>query len=147
MNDDRLYWRSWGTVDAYWEANNDLARVTRELNLYEQEWPIGTFQDQLSSDNFVSDDDGRRGVVVGPVVSSGCIISGSIARGSPLFNNLRPDSFSTIEESVLLLDMEVHCIVKLGRCIVDERCVLPEGFSANLDAPRDGTRFHCGGDH
>jgi glucose-1-phosphate adenylyltransferase len=147
MNDDRPYWRDLGTVDAYWKPNDDLARVTPELNLHEQDWPIGTSQDQLSSANFVFDDDGRRGVVVDSVVSSGCTVNGSIVGGSLLFNNVRRDSFSTIEKSVFLPDVDVHRHAKLRRCIVDERCVLPEGFSANLDAPRDGTRFHCGGDH
>jgi glucose-1-phosphate adenylyltransferase len=142
MNDDRPYWRDVGTVDAYWEANIDLARVTPELNLYEQDWPIWTFQDQLPPAKFVFDDDGRRGMAVDSLVSSGCIISGSIVRGSLLFNNVRLDSFSSIEESVLLPDVEVHRHVKLRRCIVDERCVLPEGFSAGFDAARDSRRFH-----
>jgi glucose-1-phosphate adenylyltransferase len=147
MNDDRPYWRDLGTVDAYWEANNDLARVTLELNLYEQDWPIRTFQDHLSSANFVFDDDGRRGVVVDSVVSSGCTVNGSIVGGSLLFNNVRRDSFSTIEKSVFLPDVDVHRHAKLRRCIVDKRCVLPEGVSAEFDAPRDGTRFQCRGDH
>ena len=142
MNDDRPYWRDVGTVDAYWEANIDLGRVTPELNLYEQDWPIWTFQEQLPPAKFVFDDDGRRGMAVDSLVSSGCIISGSIVRGSLLFSNVRLHSFSSIEESVLLPDVEVHRHVKLRRCIVDECCVLPEGFSAGFDAPRDRTRFH-----
>ena len=77
MNDNRAYWRDVGTVDAYWEANIDLIHVTPELNLYDQDWPIWTYQEQLPPAKFVFDDDGRRGTAVDSLVSGGCIISGS----------------------------------------------------------------------
>jgi glucose-1-phosphate adenylyltransferase len=142
MNDDRPYWRDVGTVDAYWEANVDLVHVTPELNLYEQNWPIWTFQEQLPPAKFVFDDEGRRGMAVDSLVSGGCIISGSSVKGSLVFSNVRLHSFSTIEDSVILPDVVVNRHVKLRRCVVDKRCVLPEGFSAGFDARQDGKRFH-----
>jgi glucose-1-phosphate adenylyltransferase len=142
MNDERPYWRDVGTVDAYWEANVDLVHVTPELNLYEQDWPIWTFQEQLPPAKFVFDDEGRRGMAVDSLVSGGCIISGSSVKGSLVFSNVRLHSFSSIEDSVILPDVEVNRHVKLRRCVVDKRCVLPEGFSAGFDAKQDSKRFH-----
>ena len=142
MNDNRPYWRDVGTVDAYWEANIDLVHVTPELNLYEEDWPIWTFQEQLPPAKFVFDDDGRRGMAVDSLVSGGCIISGSAVKGSLLFSNVRLHSFCSIEDSVILPDVVINRNVKLRRCVVDKRCVLPESFSAGFDPTQDRQRFH-----
>ncbi len=72
--DEPPYWRDVGTVDAYWEANLDLARVTPDLNLYDRDWPIWTYQEQLPPAKFVFDSDDRRGMAVDSMVSGGCII-------------------------------------------------------------------------
>jgi len=141
MNDNRPYWRDVGTVDAYWEANIDLVHVTPDLNLYEEEWPIWTFQEQLPPAKFVFDDDGRRGMAVDSLVSGGCIISGSTVKGSLVFSNVRVHSFSSIEDSVILPDVVINRHVKLRRCVVDRRCVLPEGFTAGFDPEQDHKRF------
>jgi glucose-1-phosphate adenylyltransferase len=141
MNDNRPYWRDVGTVDAYWEANIDLVHVTPDLNLYENEWPIWTFQEQLPPAKFVFDDDGRRGMAVDSLVSGGCIISGSTVKGSLVFSNVRVHSFSSIEDSVILPDVVINRHVKLRRCVVDRRCVLPEGFTAGFDPEQDHKRF------
>ncbi len=74
------YWRDVGTVDAYWEANLDLISVTPSLNIYDQSWPIFTYQEQLPPAKFVFDRDDRRGTAVDSLVSSGCIVSGSMVQ-------------------------------------------------------------------
>jgi len=142
MNDDLPYWRDVGTVDAYWEANIDLIHVTPELNLYDEDWPIWTFQEQLPPAKFVFDDEGRRGMAVDSLVSGGCIVSGSTVRRSLLFSNVRVHSFCNIEDSVILPDVTINRHVKLRRCVVDKRCLLPEGFAAGFDAEQDRKRFH-----
>ncbi|HTT40544.1 MAG TPA: glucose-1-phosphate adenylyltransferase [Burkholderiales bacterium] len=142
MNDDRPYWRDVGTVDAYWEANIDLVHVTPELNLYDEDWPIWTFQEQLPPAKFVFDDEGRRGMAVDSLVSGGCIVSGSTVHRSLLFSNVRVHSFCTIEDSVILPDVTINRHVRLHRCVVDKGCVLPEGFAAGFDPRQDGKRFH-----
>jgi glucose-1-phosphate adenylyltransferase len=80
------YWRDVGTVDAYWEANMDVIHVTPELNLYDETWPIWTYQEQLPPAKFIFDDDDRRGMAVDSMVSGGCIISGALVRRSLLFS-------------------------------------------------------------
>src|SRR5258708_15323803 len=83
------YWRDVGTVDAFWEANLELTRVTPSLNLYDEDWPIWTYQEQLPPAKFVFDLDGRRGAAVDSMVSGGCIVSGSTVRSSLLFSSGR----------------------------------------------------------
>ena len=60
----RAYWRDVGTVDAFWEANLELAGVTPELNLYDKSWPIWTYQAQLPPAKFILDDDNLRGEAI-----------------------------------------------------------------------------------
>jgi len=138
----RPYWRDVGTIDAYWEANMELTKVTPELNLYDREWPIWTWQEQLPPAKFVFDDDDRRGMAVDSLVSGGDVISGSTVRRSLLFSNVRVNSYSTIEDSVVLPDVHVGRHVVLRRCVIDKGVVIPEGTTIGVDADADRRRFH-----
>jgi glucose-1-phosphate adenylyltransferase len=135
------YWRDVGTVDAYWAANLDLTGTTPELDMYDREWPIWTYQEQLAPAKFVFDDDGRRGMAVDTLVSGGCIISGAHVRRSVLFSKVRLHSYATIEEAVLLPEVDVgrHC--KLRKVVVDNGCIIPEGMQIGFDAEEDKKRF------
>src|SRR5258708_13372228 len=120
----------------------DLTRVPRDINMYDTEWPIWTHQEQLPPAKFVFDDDGRRGMAVDSVVSGGCIISGGKIAGSLLFSNVHVHSYSSIEDSVILPDVEVHQSVRLNRVVVEKRCTLPKGLAVGFDPAEDRKRFH-----
>ncbi|GAB4397830.1 MAG: glucose-1-phosphate adenylyltransferase [Rhodoferax sp.] len=135
------YWRDVGTLDAYWEANIDLVQVTPQLNLYDDNWPIWTWQPQSPPAKFVFDDPHRRGQALDSMVAGGCIVSGSTLRRSMLFYGGHIHSYSTIEESVLLPNVEVgqHC--QLRRCIIDKNCRIPDGTMIGIDPEADRRRF------
>ena len=139
---DEPYWRDVGTVDAYWAANLDLATIEPDLNMYDENWPIWTHQQQLPPAKFVFDDENRRGFAVDSLVSGGCIISGGRVARSVLFSNVHVNSFANIEDSVLLPSVTVERSVRLRRCIVDKSCKLPEGLSVGYDPVEDRKRFH-----
>ncbi|HEY6281751.1 MAG TPA: glucose-1-phosphate adenylyltransferase [Burkholderiales bacterium] len=142
MTEGVPYWRDVGTIDAYWEANIALTKVTPDLNLYDKDWPIWTYQEQLPPAKFVFDDDNRRGLAVDSMVCGGCIISGSTVKRSLLFNNVRVHSYCTIEDSVILPDVEIGRGVVLKHAIVDKYCKLPQGLVVGLDPAEDRKRFH-----
>jgi glucose-1-phosphate adenylyltransferase len=142
MVGDRPYWRDVGTVDAYWEANIDLTQVVPDLNLYDDDWPIMSLQRQLPPAKFVFDDEGRRGVAIDSLVSSGCIVSGATVRRSILFSKVRVSEGSLIEDSVLLPNVAVGRGVTLKRVVVDKGCVLPDGFKAGMFPAEDKAHFH-----
>jgi glucose-1-phosphate adenylyltransferase len=141
MVGDHPYWRDVGTVDAYWDANTDLTHVVPELNLYDDDWPIRSLPAQLPPAKFVFDDDARRSVVVDSLVSSGCIVSGATVRRSILFTKVRIDEKSVVEDSVVLGDVVIGRGVTLRKVIVDEGCVIPDGFEAGVHPEQDRTRF------
>lgn len=136
------YWRDVGTIDAYWEANLDLTSVTPDLNLYDEDWPIWTHQEQLPPAKFVFDDEGRRGQALDSMVSGGCIISGSTVRRSLLFSHVHVHSYGNIEDSVILPNVDIARNVRLKRVVVDKNCVIPAGLTAGFDAAEDRKRFH-----
>jgi glucose-1-phosphate adenylyltransferase len=125
------YWRDVGTLDAYWEANMELAKVTPQLNLYDRDWPIWTFQEQLPPAKFVFDDEGKRGVAVDSMVSGGCIVSGAAVRRSVLFSNVRVHEGAVLEDCVVLPDVVVGPGVRLSRAIVDRQCRLEAALLAD----------------
>lgn len=136
------YWRDVGTLDAYWEANMDIVSVTPELNLYDDDWPIWTYQEQLPPAKFVFDEEKRRGMAIDSMVSGNCIISGAVVRRSLLFSGVRVDEHSVVEDSVILPKVQIGRDVVIRRAIVDKRCRIPEGMRIGVDRHEDARRFH-----
>jgi glucose-1-phosphate adenylyltransferase len=141
MVEGRPYWRDVGTIDAYWEANLDLTHVRPDLNLYDEHWPIWSYQEQLPPAKFVFESPDRHGAAFDSLVSGGCIVSGSSVRRSLLFSNVHVHSYCNIEDSVVLPDVEVHRNVVLKNCVVDRYCTLSAGLEAGIDPAEDRKRF------
>lgn len=140
---EQAYWRDVGTVDAFWEANLELIGVTPPLNLYDKNWPIWTYQEQLPPAKFVFDDDDRRGMAVDSMVSGGCVISGSRVRHSLLFSNVRVNSFALVEDSVVLPDVRIGRYCRIRRAVIDRFCELKEGTVIGYDPAADrAAGFH-----
>jgi glucose-1-phosphate adenylyltransferase len=135
------YWRDVGTIDAYWEANIDLTDVIPELDLYDTSWPIWTYAELKPPAKFVHDEDGRRGMAVSSLISGDCIISGASLKRSLLFTGVRVNSFSHLEEAVVLPDCQIGRNVNLRKVVIDRGVVIPEGLVVGDDPALDATRF------
>jgi glucose-1-phosphate adenylyltransferase len=136
------YWRDVGTIDAYWEANMELVKVTPALNLYDRDWPVWTFQVQLPPAKFVFDDQDRRGMAIDSMVSGGCVISGSCLRRTLLFSGVRVHSYCYIEDSVVLPNVVIERHVTLKRVVIDRGVRIPAGTKIGVDLAADRERFH-----
>ena len=139
---NRPYWRDVGTVDAFWAANLDLASDLPELNLYDRDWPIWTYQEQLPPAKFVPDERGLNGETSNVLISGGCIVVGSNIRLSVLFSNVRVNASCTISEAVIMPDTVIGRGCRLTRVVVDRGCRIPDGMVIGEDAEADGRRFH-----
>jgi len=139
---NNYYWRDVGTIDAYWEANMELTKVIPELNLYDREWPIWTYQEQLPPAKFVFKDEGRTGKATDSLVSGGCLISGSCVTSSVLFSDVHVDDFCSVEGAVILPKSTINRHVILKNVVIDRGCYIPEGMQIGVDLALDAKRFY-----
>lgn len=133
----QAYWRDVGTLDSFWAANMELVSASPALNLYDEDWPIWTYQAQLPPAKFVFDDDDRRGEAIDSMVSGGCIISGSKIKRSVLFSNVRVNSYSQIKEAVILPEVQIERNCRIKRVIIDRGCRIPQGSVIGYDHDQD----------
>ena len=139
---NKPYWRDVGTIDAYWEANMELTKVSPELNMYDEEWPIWTYQEQMPPAKFVFDDENRRGMAVDSLVAGGDIISGATIRRSLLFSRVNAYDGALVEDSVVLQGVDIGAGAKIRRAVIDKRCKIPPGMRIGYDLGEDRRRFH-----
>ena len=139
---EQSYWRDVGTIDAYWSANMELIGVNPNLNLYDKTWPIWTYQAQTPPAKFVFDNDDRRGLAVDSMVSGGCVISGAKVRHSLLFSNVRVNSYTTLQDTIVLPEVNIgrHC--RITKAIIEKGCEIPEATVIGENRADDEKRFH-----
>ena len=131
------YWRDVGTLDSFWQANIELVEPEPKLDIYDELWPIWTYQEQTGPAKFVFDQDARRGIAIDSCVAGGCIVSGSTVKRSMLFSKVRIHSFSYIEEAVILPGAVVNRGARIRKAIVDRSCTIPEGLEIGFDHEQD----------
>jgi glucose-1-phosphate adenylyltransferase len=130
-----------GTVDAYWEANIDLTDVVPQLDLYDRSWPLWTYAEIVPPAKFVHDIDGRRGSAVSSLVAGDCIVSGAHVRRSLLFTGVRANSYSVLEEAVVLPHCQIGRGARLRRVVLDRGVVIPPGLIVGENEKLDASRF------
>ena len=140
--DKPSYWRDVGTVEAYWEANLNLTFVDPDLNLYEDDWPIFTHQEQTPGAKFVHSGPHRNGVALSSVVSGGCIVSGATVYQSLLFSNVRVHSHAHLHEAIVLPHADIGEHSRLRRVVVARGCHTPKGLVVGEDPEEDARRFY-----
>jgi glucose-1-phosphate adenylyltransferase len=139
------YWRDVGNVDAYFEANMELVHVRPELNIYDERWPIWTYQEQLPPAKFVLDDVDRVGMAVNSMVSGGCIISGAKVSSSLLFSSVTVDARSVLRRAVVLPGVRIGEGCRVTNAVIDEHCVLPDGMVIGENPAEDAEKYHVTG--
>ena len=136
------YWRDVGTIDSFWAANLELIGILPELNLYDDTWPIWTYQEQLPPAKFIFDDDERRGMALDSMVSGGCVISGATVRHSLLFSNVRVNSYTKLQDVVALPDVSFGRYCHISKAVIDKGCKIPDGMIIGEDAEADAKQFY-----
>jgi glucose-1-phosphate adenylyltransferase len=139
------YWRDVGTIDAYWEANMDLVNVDPMLNLYDNAWPIRTYQGQHPPAKFVFAQEkkgGRLGVALDSIVSHGCIVSGGRVQNSVLSPNVRINSYSEVHHSILMENVDIgrHC--RIRKAIIDKDVIIAPNTEIGYDLEKDKKHYH-----
>ncbi|GGD67323.1 glucose-1-phosphate adenylyltransferase [Lacimicrobium alkaliphilum] len=136
----RAYWRDVGTLDSFWEANMELISVVPELNLYDDNWPIMTYQVQQPPAKFVINEAERVGMATDSMVSGGCVISGARLNRSLLFSDVNVHSYSLVEDSVILPEADIgrHCHIR--KAIIDRGTHIPPNTQVGVNKEEDLAR-------
>jgi glucose-1-phosphate adenylyltransferase len=135
------YWRDVGTIDAYHEANMDLVSVSPIFNLYDKSWPLHTWQQQYPPAKFVFADPERMGSALDSIVAGGSIISGGRVERCVVGYDVRVNSYSDVEETIVYNHVNIgrHC--RIRRAIIDRHVSLPEGTVIGHDPEEDRSRY------
>jgi glucose-1-phosphate adenylyltransferase len=142
LQGEQSYWRDVGTIDAYWSANMELIGVNPDLNLYDTTWPIWTYQAQNPPAKFIfDDDDNRRGQAIDSMVAGGCIVSGATVRHSLLFSDVKVNSYTEVNDSVVLPEVVIGRNCRITKAIIEKGCHIPEGTVIGEDRAEDEKRF------
>jgi glucose-1-phosphate adenylyltransferase len=147
LEGERGYWRDVGTIDAYWAANMDFVSVQPPFNLYNPRWPIRTYNKPLPPAKFVfsggaiEDGHPRMGIATDSLVSEGCIISGGRIDRCILSPGVRINSYSHVEESILMDAVQIGRHARVRRAIVDKGVHVPAGCEIGYDREADRRRF------
>ncbi|QNI32273.1 glucose-1-phosphate adenylyltransferase [Alloacidobacterium dinghuense] len=138
---DAHYWRDVGTLDAYYDANMDIASVSPTFNLYDSNWPMRTRVRQYPPAKFVFGEPGRTGMAINSIVSAGCIISGAVVRNSVLSQDVRVNSYSELDSTIVFSHVNIgrHCRIK--KAIIDRDVHLPEGTVIGYDQNEDRRNY------
>lgn len=136
-----LYWRDIGSIDAYWEANMDLVSVSPIFNLYDQDWPIRTYQEQFPPAKTVFMEGERKGQALNSLISNGCIISGGLVERSILSPGVRVEEYAQVYESILMEGVKIGRKAKIRRAIIDKFTSVPEELAIGYNLEEDRKRF------
>lgn len=142
----QAYWRDVGTIDAYYQANMDLVGVEPMLNMYDQQWPIRSYQGSYPPPKFVFGSDEnetgepRVGMATDSIVCPGSIVSGGRVERSILGPQVRVNSYAQVSDSILFDRVEVgrHAVIK--RAIIDKDVKIPERAIVGVDHELDRSR-------
>jgi glucose-1-phosphate adenylyltransferase len=138
---EALYWRDVGTLEAYYEANMDLVSVSPVFNLYDKDWPIRTHQRQYPPAKFVFGEPGRTGSAIDSIVCPGCILSGGLVRKSVLSPDVRVNSYTEVDASIIFSHVNIgrHC--RIRNAIIDRDVQIPEGTIIGFDPEEDAKNY------
>jgi len=141
--DEPRYWRDVGSVDAYFEANMDLIKVTPPFNIYDKEWPYRTYHEQYGPAKTVwaEEDTHRIGMPLNSIISNGCIISGGKVSSSVLSPDVRINSFSEVSDSILMEGVDIGRYARVRRAIIDKYVKVPQKMEIGYNPAEDKKRF------
>ena len=140
--EENSYWRDVGTIDAYYESSMELRSVKPPLNLYNEHWPILSYDSPSPPAKFVFNDDDRRGYAVDSIIGSGTIVSGGEIVDSVIGRNVRVHSGCSVSESILMEGVSIGRRCRIRRAIIDKNVSLPPGTEIGFDAVSDKKKYY-----
>lgn len=133
----QVYWRDLGTIDAYFEAHQDVLGYEPVFDMFNPDWPVYSSGYQGPVARILGGEIRNSLLGAATMIHEGAKISNSIIRRE-----------TVIEEDVVLEDCIVMDYVRIGRgarlrkVIVDRHNIIEAGDRIGFDAAKDRQRFH-----
>jgi glucose-1-phosphate adenylyltransferase len=119
----------------------DLCSVSPVFNLYDKSWPIRTRVGQHPPAKFVFGETGRMGRAVDSIITAGVIISGGAVSNSVLSQDVRINSFSEVDASIIFSHVRIGRRCRIRRAIIDRHVQISDGTVIGYDPVEDAQRY------
>lgn len=135
------YWCGLNSIDTYYQSNMMLLKAEPQLDLYQKDWNIRTYQGQYPPARTVPGKSGTEGIFVNSMLAAGTVIAGGGVNHSILFPRVRVMDRSIVDESILFDGVGVGEGCHLRNCIVDKDVQIPADTQIGFEPDADRQRF------
>ena len=135
------YWRDVGTIDSFYQANMDLLSYYPPMDLYQKEWQIRTYEQQLPPARTVSSPVGNEGIFINSIISNGVAIKGGSAQNSVLFPKVKIENAAVVINSIVFESVVIGEGAHIENCIIDKDVAIPAGIEIGVNPKQDAERF------
>jgi glucose-1-phosphate adenylyltransferase len=138
---ERGYWRDVGSLDAFHAAHMDLLSPEPAFDLYNDSWPILTWNEPAPPARLLSAPGHAELSVSDSLISAGVAVDGAQISHSVLSPGVRVHAGACLERAVLMGGTEVGEGAVVRNAIVDKNVVIPERAEIGVDLDLDRERF------
>jgi glucose-1-phosphate adenylyltransferase len=129
---EKSYWRDIGDLDEFYQANMDLLKDEKEINLHNERWEIFTRAACLRSPLIR-----EKSAISKSIISNGCIVNGSEISNSILSYHIEVSENTNISDSFLMGYNYVGKNVKIKNAIIDTNTYIPDNTRIGFDREED----------
>lgn len=134
--EEKGYWRDLGTLDAYFEAHQDLLGLRPRFDLFNPRWPIYTSRHRGPAAKVISGE--IRNSVLGP----GTLVNGAGISNSVIWGGVTLEEGVRLEECVVMDHVRIRKGARLRRVIVDRYNTIEADSQLGYDLEADQKRYH-----
>jgi len=136
------YWRDVGTIDSFYQANMDLLDPVPPMNIYQQDWPIRTYEPQYPPARTVSSATGNEGIFIDSIIADGVVNIGGSVQHSIISPAVRIEDGATVMDSILFNHVIIGEGCQIKNCIIDKHVHIPAHTEIGYNSVEDAKRFH-----
>ncbi|HAX18521.1 MAG TPA: glucose-1-phosphate adenylyltransferase, partial [Actinobacteria bacterium] len=129
---EKSYWRDIGDLDEFYQANMDLLKDEKEINLHNERWEIFTRAACLKSP-----ETSGKSVISKSIISNGCVVDKSEIDNSILSYHVEVSENTSINNSFLMGYNYVGKNVKIQNAIIDTFTYIPDNTRIGFDREED----------
>lgn len=134
------YWRDVGTLDAYFEAHQDLLRIDSPFHWRDRGWPLRTYKPNLPPPFIVCTGQGESSCTRNCIVCAATVIEDSKLSRSIIGHDCKIAAGASLEDCILLGRTKIGRGAQLRRTIVDKDARIPAGAKIGFSAEDDRAR-------